>query len=351
MLLDSVLDENAVIYENVADATDALTECLVNVEEAYGEMMLEQAKAEFKQYVNEGTIEPLSEGVMDSIKNFFRKLWNFIKKYWNKLKNWITGLHKNAYQYFAINKEKIKNGIAAVTRFYGYEGLKNFDNITTMESNISRAVTKFINRDLSGGNGTRMTASDAARNAVSTLKKADQNGADDKQKKNATDLGKQYKKDFTKMILGDAAESTEDSLATKIKEFIRDGDKETEVKYANINELEHVLGGESGVKILANNIKSQEAHTADLEKTAYTFQHQNNDNDNSSRVANLCTAMAKILTTACNTTEGMIADVVNQANRFCHSAVNGKSDDERKNESVDMTLDEAKAYLESIGLA
>ena len=348
MLLDSVLDENAVIYESVVDATDALTECLVNVEEAYGEMMLDQAKAEFKQYVNEGTIEPLSEGVMDSIKNFFKKLWNFIKKYWNKLKNWITGLHKNAYQYFAINKEKIRTGIASVTRFYGYEGLKSFANIEQMHNNIRNAVRKFINRDY--GSITTKVASSDARNAVSTLKRADQNGATDDDKKNATEFAKQYKKDFIKVILGDASDSTEENFSGKIKEYIRGGEKETEISYT-FPEVERVLAAESGVKTLGNAIKSQQDNTADLEKTAYTFQHQNNTNDNSSRVANLCTDMAKVLTTACSTADNLIGDVVSQTNRFAHAAVNGKSDDERKNESVDMTLDEAKAYLESIGLA
>ena len=73
MLLDSVLSENAVFAGSYNDSaiTDALTESLVNVESAYGEMMLEQAKDEFKQFVNEGSIEPISEGVVDSIKNFF----------------------------------------------------------------------------------------------------------------------------------------------------------------------------------------------------------------------------------------------------------------------------------------
>lgn len=363
MLLDSVLSENAVFAESYNDSaiTDALTESLVNVESAYGEMMLEQAKAEFKQYVNEGTVEPLNEGVMDSIKNFFKKLWNFIKKYWNKLKNWITGLTKTAYQYYLVNKEKITNGIQSVTRFYGYTGLVNFDKIDEMGGRIKNAVHEFI----SSSNDISFTANGmtSGRNPDRTHNKnftdnrdiitAGSHSSDSEDaRKEANKAVEKYSKDFRKKII-ENIDTDDGGFTSAIKKHIRGGEKETDIKseYNSIDKLDKVLGHETSVRQLAYSFKMQEANTKDLENLAYQYQHQNNDNQNSGKFANLCTSMAKTLTAACNTSESMIAEVVKQADRFQRAAVKGNSDDERKEEAADMSIDDAKAYLESIGLA
>ena len=363
MLLDSVLSENAVFAGSYNDSsvTDALTESLVNVESAYGEMMVEQAKAEFRQYVNEGTIEPLSEGVMDSIKNFFKKLWSMIKKYWNKLKNWITGLTKTAHEYFKVNYEKISNGMKGVTRFYGYYGLVNFNTIEKIGGNIKNAVHEYIsnsndrafnvNAYASGSEGRSI--SDKAASAKKIITTGSGSGANDADKKAANDEVDKYKKQFRKAILS-GIETDDGGFASAIKNYIRGGEKETDIKSEygdDASKLKIVLDSETSVKQLALAFKMQEANTKDLENLAYKYQHQNNDNDNSGKLANLCTSMAKTLTTACNTAESMIAEVVKQADRMQRAAVKGNSDDERKEESFDMTIDDAKAYLESIGLA
>ena len=141
MLLDSVLENKGIVAEGAeADMSDALLECAVGIEEAYGDMMVEQARCEFKQYVNEGKIDALNEGILDSVKNFFKKIWRFIKKYYNKLKTWVTGLNKNAYQYFQVNQKKIESNINSVSRFYGYSGLTNFNSIEDKTMNITKAI-------------------------------------------------------------------------------------------------------------------------------------------------------------------------------------------------------------------
>ena len=334
MLLDSVLDENAIISESVVDATDALTECLVGIEESYGEMMIEQAKAEFKQYVNEGSIEPLNEGVVESIKNFFKKLWNFIKKYWNKLKNWVTGLNKNAYQYFQVNHEKINSNIKSVTRFYGYPGLKNFETIKSLNGRIAKAIA----------DGKKEITMQVNMNV-----QADKSSATSDERDANDNANRQWLHKVKTTIVGNSS-STEESFLSILKDDIRGASKETTVSY-EFNDIAKVLGSEAAVKQLALNIKMQEATTKDLENVAYGFNHAKNETDRSGRAANLCTQLAKLLTSACNAASSMIPAVVSQADRYQHAVVSGKSDDERKNEDADMSVDDAKAYLESIGLA
>ena len=336
MLLDSVLENKGIVAEGTEiDMSDALMECAVSIEEAYGVMMVEQAKCEFKQYVNEGKIDALNEGILDSVKNFFKKIWQFIKKYYNKLKTWVTGLNKNAYQYFQVNQKKIESNINSVSRFYGYSGLTNFKNIEDKTANIIKTISH---------HGQKLIGS-----YVDLAKNADKSGSTSDQKSAADDNIKEFLNTMKKEIVGTSA-STEESFTAVLKDDIRGSSKETEVKYS-FAEIKNVVGSEASVKHLALVLKQLESTTKDLENNAYGIAHQENEADRSGRAVNLYTHLAKLLSTACTTVSGMIPAVVKQADRYQRAVVNGKSDDERKNEDADMTVDEAKAYLESIGIA
>lgn len=337
MLLDSVLENKGtetVVEGTEIDMSDALLECAVSIEEAYGDMMVEQAKCEFKQYVNEGKIDALNEGILDSVKNFFKKIWEFIKKYYNKLKTWITGLNKNAYQYFQVNQKKIETNINSVSRFYGYSGLTNFKSIEAKGDNIAKAVIEGQQR---------------IEGYAHLTKSADASGASSDLKKTADDSVKEFLHHMKKKIVGDSA-STEESFTGILKDDIRGSSKETEVKYS-FAEIKNVVGSEASVKFLALDLKKLESVTKNLENKAYGIAHQENENDRSGRAVNMYTQLAKLLSTACTTVSSMIPAVVKQADRYQHAVVAGKSDDERKNEDTEMTTDEAKAYLESIGIA
>ena len=336
MLLDSVLENkgtDTVVEGAEIDTSDALLECMVSIEEAYGDMMVEQAKCEFKQYVNEGKIDALNEGILDSVKNFFKKIWQFIKKYYNKLKTWVTGLNKNAYQYFQTNQEKIKNGIKSITRFYGYSGLKSFKTIEEHGKKIAVASS---------------TALKSADNYIGDLKKLDHST-----KKDAGEQSNEITKNALgtlKQTITGGSTSTEESLTAIIKDDIRGGSREVELKYS-LEEIKAVVGSEAAVSVIAHGLKILETSTKDLENKAYGLAHQENDKDRSGSAVHYLTQAAKLISSAASATSSMIPAVVKQADRFQRAAVAGKSDDERKNEDTNMTADEAKAYLESIGIA
>ena len=171
----------------------------------------------------------------------------------------------------------------------------------------------------------------------------------DKKKENTDNLIKDHLHKFKTDIIGDTS-SVEENFVSIIKDDIRDGTKETKITYS-LNELESVVGDETAIKQLALSIKFQEAETKNIENKAFGISHAKNENDRSGRAVNYYTKLAKLLTTACNAASSMIPEVVKQADRFQHMAANGKSDDERKNEDFDMSVNDAKAYLESIGLA
>lgn len=59
---------------------DALIEGAVEMEAAYYELVAESCQIKFQQVSESTSLEALNEGVIDSIKNFFKKLWNAITK-------------------------------------------------------------------------------------------------------------------------------------------------------------------------------------------------------------------------------------------------------------------------------
>lgn len=59
---------------------DALIEGAVEMEAAYYELVAESCQIKFQQVSESASLEALNEGVIDSIKNFFKKLWNAITK-------------------------------------------------------------------------------------------------------------------------------------------------------------------------------------------------------------------------------------------------------------------------------
>ena len=322
MLLDSVLDESALVADNINEdvIVDAFVECMVGIEKAHSEMMLEQAKDEFKQYVNEGTIKALDEGVVEKIKNVFAKIWAFIKKYFYKLKNFITGLHKNAYQYFSNNEVKLKESCSKVTTFYGYKGLKNYSSIETVNEKIVSAINKFQDRI----------------NPVDTK----------------TNFTKKLNERLKALKSAICSDYESEGLTSGIKREVRGSDKETKFTYS-FDELKNVIGSTTYENKFAGMGKGTQGLIKDLENHADTVARTGDENSTvkNQTKANAIVEGAKIASNACTVLSSMIKDVISQAYRFAKMAVSGKNDDERKDESADMNDAEAKAYLESIGLA
>ena len=81
MFLDTFMDDASEgIMENpIPDLDDLELECAVSLEAAYNDAMLEVCQLKYQSLV-EG-VNIVNEGVIDSIKNFFKKLFNAIKKF------------------------------------------------------------------------------------------------------------------------------------------------------------------------------------------------------------------------------------------------------------------------------
>ena len=79
MFLDQI-NESSLDFDFEDHFNDALIEGAVEMESAYYELVSESCQIKFQQVSESTSIEALNEGVIDSIKNFFKKLWNAITK-------------------------------------------------------------------------------------------------------------------------------------------------------------------------------------------------------------------------------------------------------------------------------
>ena len=79
MFLDQINESN-LDFSFEDHFNDALIEGAVEMESAYYELVTESCQIKFQQVSESTSIEALNEGVIDSIKNFFKKLWNAITK-------------------------------------------------------------------------------------------------------------------------------------------------------------------------------------------------------------------------------------------------------------------------------
>jgi hypothetical protein len=158
MLLNKVLDENAIVSESIedfdiTDFIDAYSECAVSIEQTYGEFMLEQAKDEFKQYVNEGVITESIDAIKEKAKKLVEKIKEIIIRLRDKVLKVLEDYRFRSITYFNKNKEAIEKGVNLVDNFMGYEVYKDFEKMKkpimdylilcgNMKKEVERATSK-----------------------------------------------------------------------------------------------------------------------------------------------------------------------------------------------------------------
>lgn len=79
MFLDS-LSESNLDFDFDDNFNDALIESAVEMEAAYYDFVTESCQIKFQEISESASVEALNEGVIDAIKNFFKKIWNAITK-------------------------------------------------------------------------------------------------------------------------------------------------------------------------------------------------------------------------------------------------------------------------------
>ena len=146
MFLDKTIYGGAFVDES-ANLDDAMIECAVGVERAWGEMMLECCAMEFKAYQESGDIDAVNEGgIIESIKKWFKKLWNAIKSFFSKAVSVIRSKTMTCKQYYDKYKKDIDAGVPKIKDFKGFKYDLNYKNdaATNLATKVSDELDKFV---------------------------------------------------------------------------------------------------------------------------------------------------------------------------------------------------------------
>lgn len=108
-------------FSEGASLDDAMLECAVDVERAWGEMMLECCALEFRAYQESGDIGAVNEGVLESIKNWFKKIWNAIRRFFGKVVVAIRSKTTSCKEFYEKYKKDIDAGLSKIKDFKGYK--------------------------------------------------------------------------------------------------------------------------------------------------------------------------------------------------------------------------------------
>ena len=98
-------------------------ESYIELEEAYGDMQVQQCATEFTMFKEDGGIDvkKSAEKYAGKAKAWFQKVWNAIKAFWNKVVTQLRAWFTNSEKFYAANKEAITKGAGLVKGFKGYK--------------------------------------------------------------------------------------------------------------------------------------------------------------------------------------------------------------------------------------
>lgn len=315
MFLDK---RNYSTFSEGASLDDAMLECAVDVERAWGEMMLECCALEFKAYQESGDIGAINEGVLETIKNWFKKVWNAIKRFFGKAVAAIRSKTMSCKEFYEKYKKDIQAGLSKIKDFKGYK------------------------YDLSDFKPTEI-ATDAA-----------------KEENLTTYLAKTKDEDATKEILKniatkagfEAAEKSEDLMKNAQKKWQGNATDKVTLDAAYFNSAISGIKSELQVKNAALSMKMAENTIKEMEITAEkTYKESDDDGPDESKaktrkisfirtvvsqVTNLQTKYTKMLSAEADQTMAIMRAAISASNK--------------KDEGAYISSNEAMEYLRSQGI-
>ena len=315
MFLDK---RNYSTFSEGASLDDAMLECAVDVERAWGEMMLECCALEFKAYQESGDIGAVNEGVLESIKNWFKKVWNAIKRFFGKAVAAIRSKTMSCNEFYEKYKKDIQAGLSKIKDFKGYK------------------------YDLSGFKPTEI-ATEAAKDE--NLEKY---------------LAKDKDEDATKEILKtiatkagfEAAEKSEDLMKNAQKKWQGDATDKVTLDATYFSSAISGIKSELQVKNAALSMKMAENTVKEMEITAEkTYKEADDDDADTSKaktrkISFIRTVVSQVTNLQTKYTK-MLSAEADQTMAIMRAAISASK---KKDEAAYISSNEAMSYLRSQGI-
>lgn len=312
------LDKRNSTFSEGASLDDAMLECAVDVERAWGEMMLECCALEFKAYQESGDIGAVNEGVLESIKNWFKKVWNAIKRFFGKAVAAIRSKTMSCNEFYEKYKKDIQAGLSKIKDFKGYK------------------------YDLSGFKPTEI-ATEAAKDE--NLEKY---------------LAKDKDEDATKEILKtiatkagfEVAEKSEDLMKNAQKKWQGDATDKVTLDATYFSSAISGIKSELQVKNAALSMKMAENTVKEMEITAEkTYKEADDDDADTSKaktrkISFIRTVVSQVTNLQTKYTK-MLSAEADQTMAIMRAAISASK---KKDEAAYISSNEAMSYLRSQGI-
>lgn len=145
MILDSTNVSSAVNEMDELELNNLALETAVYVAESWTDVMVGISQDEFKAYVESGEIQPMSEGALETVKNWIKKIWEKVKAFFSKVVAKIRGWLSGAKGFYDKYKKEIEAGASLVKDFKGYKytGLDNAGDTVKKAVNTALSVSNF----------------------------------------------------------------------------------------------------------------------------------------------------------------------------------------------------------------
>lgn len=315
MFLDK---RNYSTFSEGASLDDAMLECAVDVERAWGEMMLECCALEFKAYQESGDIGAVNEGVLESIKNWFKKVWNAIKRFFGKAVAAIRSKTMSCNEFYEKYKKDIQAGLSKIKDFKGYKyALSDFKptDIAT-EAAKEENLTKYL---------AKTKDEDATKLILSTI---------------ATKAG------------FESAEKSEDLMKNAQKKWQGDATDKVTLDATYFNSAISGIKSELQVKNAALTMKMAENTIKEMEITAEkTYKEDDNDSADESKaktrkISFIRTVVSQVTNLQTKYTK-MLSAEADQTMAIMRAAISASK---KKDEGAYISSNEAMSYLRSQGI-
>ena len=308
----------AFVVDESVNLDDAQLECAVDVERAWGEMMLECCAMEFKAYQESGDVTAVSEGVIESIKNWFKKVWDAIKRFFGKAVAAIRSKTMSCKEFYDKYKKDIQAGLAKIKDFKGFK------------------------YDLAGFSALKVAQAVSANDKIDAYLKEEKDA-------DAT-------KAIIKAIAGAAgfetAEKSEDLMKNAQKKWQGGTTDKVTLETADFNAAVAGIKSDVQVKNTALAMKMSENLIKDMEAQAEkTYKENENDTTEQSRDKSRTIGFFRTIVSTTTSLQTkyvkMLHAEADQAMAIMRAAISASK---KKDESVDLSTNEAMDYLRSQGI-
>ena len=312
MILDSTNVSSAVNEMDELELNNLALETAVYVAESWTDVMVGISQDEFKAYVESGELQPMSEGALDTVKNWIKKVWEKVKAFFSKavakIRGWLSG-SKGFYEKY---KKEIEGGAGLVKEFKGYK-YTGLDNAGDEVKKACDAVKGVKMEDLVKEKGLE----EALKNVYKSIA--------------GVESASDFHKAFIKKLRGSESKETITIPASDLK---------------------GLLFSDLAIKHLSNTLKANEISFSMYERVLSTSGDKVSDENRKgySRLVSLVRSAIGIMTSCNSTIISVASEQLSMFKSYASAAVQAYKKDMSKNEGANLDGGSWQEYLKEQGI-